>query len=180
MPKIEIVPVGAKDITLTDYVEGSVKVAVYYSNGATGQQFAMNTAASATEFAIDGEGKLTLPTITDSDITELIIVYKRKVSEGLVVENYKMCIRDSYNVELTTAADNGNLIARGDWVSLDLYKEAAVTTFEGVVQEQAANGNWYVEVTNPGDALFVYQQPVIAEESTNTCLLYTSVLSIVC
>lgn len=88
MPKIEIVPVGAKDITLTDYVEGSVKVAVYYSNGATGQQFAMNTSASATEFAIDGEGKLTLPTITDSDITELIIVYKRKVSEGLVVENY--------------------------------------------------------------------------------------------
>lgn len=73
-----------------------------------------------------------------------------------------------YNVELTTAADNGNLVARGDWESLDLYKEAAVTTFEGVIQEQAADGNWYVEVTNPGDALLVYQQPVIAEEWTNT------------
>lgn len=73
-----------------------------------------------------------------------------------------------YNVELTNATDNGNLIARGDWDSLDLYKEAAVTEFEGVVREQAANGNWYVEVTNPGDALLVYQQPVIAEEWTNT------------
>lgn len=73
-----------------------------------------------------------------------------------------------YNVVLSTDTDNGNLIARGVWDSLDLYKEAAVTTFEGVVREQAANGNWYVEVTDPGDALFVYQQPVIAEEWTNT------------
>lgn len=73
-----------------------------------------------------------------------------------------------YNVVLSTDTDNGNLIARGEWDSLDLYKEAAVTTFEGVVREQAANGNWYVEVTDPGDALFVYQQPVIAEEWTNT------------
>lgn len=73
-----------------------------------------------------------------------------------------------YNVVLSTDADNGNLIARGDWDSLDLYKEATVTTFEGVVREQAANGNWYVEVVNPGDALLVYQQPIIAEEWTNT------------
>lgn len=73
-----------------------------------------------------------------------------------------------YNVVLSTDTDNGNLIARGEWDSLDLYKEAAVTTFEGVVREQAANGNWYVEVTDPGDALFVYQQPVIAEEWANT------------
>ena len=73
-----------------------------------------------------------------------------------------------YNLVLSTDTDNGNLIARGEWDSLDLYKEAAVTTFEGVVREQAANGNWYVEVTDPGDALFVYQQPVIAEEWTNT------------
>lgn len=73
-----------------------------------------------------------------------------------------------YNVVLSTDTDNGNLIARGEWDSLDLYKEATVTTFEGVVREQAANGNWYVEVTDPGDALFVYQQPVIAEEWTNT------------
>lgn len=72
-----------------------------------------------------------------------------------------------YNVELTSDTDNGNLIARGDWLSLDLYKEAAVTKFEGIIREQAGNGNWYVEVVDPGDALLVYQQPVIAEEWTN-------------
>lgn len=72
-----------------------------------------------------------------------------------------------YNVKLTTAADNGNLIARGDWDSLDLYEEGAVTSFAGVVRGQAANGNYYVEVTTPGDALLVYQVPMIAENWTN-------------
>lgn len=73
-----------------------------------------------------------------------------------------------YNVKLTTACDNGNLIARDAFINLDSYTEKAATTFTGVVQRQAANGNWYVEVTNPGDALFVYTQPWNAEEWTNT------------
>lgn len=73
-----------------------------------------------------------------------------------------------YNIELTSDTDNGNLVAKGDFVDLDLYKEGTVTEFEGVVRKQAANGNWYVEVTKPGDALFVYMQPFIAEEWTNT------------
>lgn len=73
-----------------------------------------------------------------------------------------------YNIELTTDADNGNLVAKGAFKDLDLYAEAAVTTFEGVIRKQAANGNWYVEVTEPGDALFVYTQPFIAEEWTKT------------
>lgn len=72
-----------------------------------------------------------------------------------------------YNIELATDTDNGNLVARGDFIDLDSYKEAAVTTFEGVIQKQAANGNWYVEVVDPGDALFVYMQPFIAEDWTN-------------
>lgn len=72
-----------------------------------------------------------------------------------------------YNIELATDTDNGNLVAKGDFIDLDLYEEAAVTTFEGVIQKQAANGNWYVEVTDPGDALFVYMQAFIAEEWTN-------------
>lgn len=75
-----------------------------------------------------------------------------------------------YNIELNTDADNGNLVAKGDWISLDLYDEAAVTTFEGKIQEQAANGNWYVEVVDPGDALLVYQVPMISEEWTNSFL----------
>lgn len=72
-----------------------------------------------------------------------------------------------YNIELETDTDNGNLVARGEFIDLDLYKEAEVTEFEGVIQKQAANGNWYVEVVKPGDALFVYMQPFIAEEWTN-------------
>lgn len=73
-----------------------------------------------------------------------------------------------YNIELATDTDNGNLVAKGDFIDLDLYEEATATTFEGVIQKQAANGNWYVEVTNPGDALFVYMQAFIAEDWTNT------------
>lgn len=72
-----------------------------------------------------------------------------------------------YNIELETDTDNGNLVAKGDFIELDLYKEGAVTDFEGVIVAQAANGHWYVEVTKPGDALFVYMQAFIAEDWTN-------------
>lgn len=72
-----------------------------------------------------------------------------------------------YNIELESDTDNGNLVAKGEFVELDHYMEAEVTTFEGVILDQAANGNWYVEVVNPGDALFVYNQPWISEEWTN-------------
>lgn len=72
-----------------------------------------------------------------------------------------------YNIELATDTDNGNLVKRGSFIDLDLYEEEAAVTFEGVIQKQAANGNWYVEVVNPGDSLFVYMQAFIAEEWTN-------------
>ena len=72
-----------------------------------------------------------------------------------------------YNIELATDTDNGNLVKRGDFIDLDLYEEDTAATFAGVIQKQAANGNWYVEVTDPGDALFVYMQAFIAEEWTN-------------
>ena len=71
------------------------------------------------------------------------------------------------NVQLTDACDNGNLVGIGEFVDLDLYEEAKATTFEGKIQKQAANGNWYVEVVNPGDSYFVYMQPFIPEEWTN-------------
>ena len=72
-----------------------------------------------------------------------------------------------YNIELATDTDNVNLVKRGSFIDLDLYEEEAAATFEGIIQKQAANGNWYVEVVNPGDALFVYMQAFIAEEWTN-------------
>lgn len=72
-----------------------------------------------------------------------------------------------YNILLETDTDNGNLVAKGDFIDVDLYNEKEVTSFEGKVVKQASNGNWYVEVVNPGDALFVYMQALISEDWTN-------------
>ena len=72
-----------------------------------------------------------------------------------------------YNIELKNDTDNGQLVAKGKFLDLDLYEEGTVTEFEGKIQKQAANGNWYVEVVKPGDALFVYMQAFIAEDWTN-------------
>lgn len=76
-----------------------------------------------------------------------------------------------FNIQLAEASgkyvDNGWFVARGDFVELDLYKAKAPTTFEGKVVAVAANGNYYVEVVDPGDALFVYQVPMIEETYNN-------------
>ena len=74
-----------------------------------------------------------------------------------------------YNVTLTTAADNGNIIKRGNWKSFDNYEEAAASTFNGIIRGKAANGNWYVEVlADQGfNALLVYNTPIIAEDYNN-------------
>ena len=70
-----------------------------------------------------------------------------------------------YSIKLTTDADNGNLIAVGAWDSMDCFKEAAVSDFEGVIVEHMADGNWLVLVTDPGDACLVYQKPLTPYES---------------
>ena len=76
-----------------------------------------------------------------------------------------------FNIQLAEAADkfvdNGWFVGKGDFVELDLYKAKAPTTFEGNVVAVAANGNYYVEVVNPGDALFVYNVPMIEETYNN-------------
>lgn len=83
----------------------------------------------------------------------------------LLATNYGAHI---YNVTLSSDADNGNIIKRGDWKSLNNYAEAAATTFDGVVRGKAANGNWYVEVLSDQgfDALLVYNPAVNAPEWT--------------
>lgn len=75
-----------------------------------------------------------------------------------------------YNVVLDTDADNGAIIARDEFLDLDLYSEAEASGFEGVIRKQAKNGNWYVEVTkaDPVTSLYVYMQPFITEEWTNS------------
>ena len=76
-----------------------------------------------------------------------------------------------YNIQLAEAAekfvDNGWFVGKGDFVELDLYKAKAPTSFEGTVVGTASNGNFYVEVTTPGDALFVYNVPMIEETYSN-------------
>lgn len=77
-----------------------------------------------------------------------------------------------YNVTLSTATDNGNIIGRGDMVSLDNYAEATPTTFKGKVVWKAANGNWYVEVLEADNALLVYNVPINADEKKREQYFY--------
>lgn len=66
-----------------------------------------------------------------------------------------------YNVRLSKNHDNGELILRGGWLAFDEYEEkTGAITFEGVIRADSAEGGYYVEVTAPTDALFVYNTPV--------------------
>lgn len=65
-----------------------------------------------------------------------------------------------YDIVLTTAADNGNLVGRGNYIKLGTYAEAAAPTFAGKIVEHASNGNWYVEVTAATDALLVHMPAI--------------------
>ena len=67
-----------------------------------------------------------------------------------------------YNVTMASNHDNFELVLRGEWQSFDNYKEDAngVISFDGVVRGQTPEGTWYIEVTQPTDALLVYNAPV--------------------
>lgn len=69
-----------------------------------------------------------------------------------------------YNITLSTDAFNGAIIGRGDWLSFDNYSETTPTSISAIVREQAANGNWYVEIVSASNALFVYNPPVVEAE----------------
>ena len=70
------------------------------------------------------------------------------------------------NIELTSDADNGSIVSVGDYVSFDNYMEAeAPAAYEGKIIDVAADGNFYVEVVEPADAVLVYEVPVIAEQN---------------
>lgn len=77
-----------------------------------------------------------------------------------------------FNIQLAEAAsayvDNGWFVGKGSFVELDLYNAVAPTSFEGTVVGKASDGNYYVEVSDPGDALFVYHVPMIEETYNNT------------
>lgn len=70
-----------------------------------------------------------------------------------------------YNIVLGANADNGALAGRGDYVSFDQYEQDAPSgTFAGRINEQAKNGNWYVEVTalptDGTEVLYLYNSPI--------------------
>lgn len=68
-----------------------------------------------------------------------------------------------YNVRLTSDMDNGTIIAKGDWVGFDEYEQSIPENFLGTIVDQASNGNYYVEVVDPGTGLLVLEVPEIAE-----------------
>ncbi len=71
------------------------------------------------------------------------------------------------NMVISEDTDNGTVVGKGDYVSFDQYKVAAAPAeYEAEIIDQAANGNWYVEVkkidvNNP--AIFLYDVPNIEE-----------------
>lgn len=70
------------------------------------------------------------------------------------------------NCYITADTDNGELVGVGTWHGFDEYNvTAAPADFAGVIRGQAANGNWYIEVTNAGSTPTVFiHQPVIINE----------------
>ena len=61
----------------------------------------------------------------------------------------------------------------------EVYKAKDSTGFAGKIVDVAANGNFYVEVEDPGDAVLLLQVPMIYEEYTtamqhesNFCFIY--------
>ncbi len=73
-----------------------------------------------------------------------------------------------FDVKLTAAMDNGTIIGRSDgWATneFDVYTQAAASaSFAGKIRGQAANGNWYVEVTTPADALVIYNSEILPRD----------------
>lgn len=100
-------------------------------------------------------------------INQTVAQHATALPSNVLAQDYGAHI---FNILLSTDADNGNLVAAGDWAEFDVFEEAAVTTFAGEVVQQMPNGNWLVLVTNPGDALLVYQKPLTPYESPRELL----------
>ena len=85
MPKMFHVKKGA-DVTIKDYVAGSVKVAQYFGDGSIGKTYTLGEAADTEKFAIEStSGKLSLPTDTEADM--FFIKYLRESETGAIIQN---------------------------------------------------------------------------------------------
>lgn len=76
--------------------------------------------------------------------------------------------RHIFNIKIEADLDNGSIVAMGDLVAgtLDTYVAKASTGFAGIVEGKAANGNFYVRVTEPGDAILLHNPELIYENYT--------------
>lgn len=87
------------------------------------------------------------------------VCFPTKVLSGQVGRTLNMVIKED--------TDNGTVVGKGSYVSFDQYETAeAPSAFEGEILEQAADGNWYVEVKaiDPNQpAILLYEVPEIAE-----------------
>ena len=89
-----------------------------------------------------------------------------------------------YNIKLTSDMDNGTIIGRSNaWSTgeFDVYDQAAAPNgFAGKIMGQAANGNWYVEVVTPADALVIYNSEILPrddEDLSQISMFYNSVVN---
>lgn len=73
-----------------------------------------------------------------------------------------------FSLLLDKDTDNGQVVAKDAWQGYQYYSVKDATGVEGIILEQAQNGNWYIEITEPGDGLFIYQVPMIEESWTNS------------
>lgn len=70
-----------------------------------------------------------------------------------------------YDVVAGSDTDNGNLVAVGDMIDIQRFAQAAVTKFTGKIVCKMPNGDWLVEVKDPGDACLVYTKPLSPYEA---------------
>lgn len=87
MPKMFNVAAGTKTVDIGEnFVEGSIKVAQYFSDGSIGKTYKLGTSASATDFSVAKETHtLTLP--IDSEADMYFVKYIREASTGAVITN---------------------------------------------------------------------------------------------
>ena len=72
-----------------------------------------------------------------------------------------------FSLKHETESWNGAVVAKGDYVSLDLYEETEATEMDAKIVDVAANGNFYVEIKKDipaSKAVVVYNVPMIEEE----------------
>ena len=71
------------------------------------------------------------------------------------------------NIQAAADIDNGCIVGKGAYVKPEYYAEAAAGTFSGKIIEEAANGNWYVEVESATNCYLVLNVPLIYENYTS-------------